>query len=153
MTRQACSSATCPGGSTTPTGLSIALWLLPQWNDIGGRLGESLPRDFDPMLDTCEYRRLILEWVASLHTQDESGAAFCARMLGEQKNAGLSPFRSRPISEPRRQWYTRCMLQSYASQVQDDCAEAPSLQQKVGHAKSLADPGQRLWREPPGLSF
>src|ERR1035437_5698300 len=55
MTRQACSSAACPGGSTTPTGLSIALWRLPQWNDIGGRLGESLPRDFDPMLDTGEH--------------------------------------------------------------------------------------------------
>jgi hypothetical protein len=89
------------------------------------------------MLDSNKYRDFVPACLARLKTQQQLGAALGARMLCEEKNAGLGLLGSSSITEPRRQWYTRRILRPNATHVENDRAESTSLQKQLGHTERL----------------
>ena len=85
-----------------------------------------------------------MECFARLQAQQQLSAAPGAGMLREQENAGLRPFGSRAIAKPCGQRHARSIFRRDTAHIQDEGAEASSLQEKVRDTERLLD----AWPRP-----
>jgi hypothetical protein len=83
------------------------------------------------MLDASEDGSVGAKRVARLKAKDQLCAALCAGVLGQEKEACLGLFCGCAIAEPCCQQHARGMLGCDATHVQDDRAEASTLQDQI----------------------
>src|SRR5580704_9510040 len=103
-----------------------------------------MPHNFHTMLKTSKYCRLITKRIAWPETQEQLYAALRAGVLSQQKNASLCSLRCGTITKPCRKRNTDNIFRSDAAHIQNDRAEATTLQKKIGHPESLLDPRPRF---------
>ena len=117
-------------------------------DDIAGA-GEAVARNFDAVFGTGEDGGRVGIRLSRLAVEDEAGAGFRTRMLRDKEDARVGALGGGTVAEPSGERDTKRKFRCDGSEVEDDGAEASAMEEEIGGAESLIQPGVRLARLLP----
>ncbi len=111
-----------------------------------GETGKTFMGDFDAVFCAGEDGGVFRRSLAGLAMKHEAGTRFGTGMLGEQEDARMGSLGGGAVAEPGGEGDAEGEFRGDGAHVEDDGAETARLEEEVGRAESLVQPGVRLAR-------
>ena len=108
--------------------------------------GKALAGDFDTVVGAGEDRGGVRIDLAGLAVEDEACTTFGAGVLGEQEDARVGTLGGGTVAKPGGEGDAESEFGSDGAHVEDDGAESAGLEEQVGGAEGLVEPGPWLAR-------
>ena len=113
------------------------------------RTCEAVACDFDAVFCAGEDGCGVRIDPAGLAMEDEPRARFRARMLGEQENARVGALGGGAVAKPCGEGNAKGELGRNGAEVENDGAEASTLEEEVGGAEGLVQSGVLAYGQGP----